>query len=382
MKKRIHVQHAYAGFTYRLTPIIMLKTTTLLLFLTFCSLCAIAQTLTIPTVVHLIHTPGNDISDDSVMKILTIVNQNFGGKSANTVVSRKIFDTLQANTDVRFCLATKDPKGLATSGILHVETATGPMEGDLEFGKRYSTAWDDTRYCNIWLAFTGTESEASSGIASTPALPVGVTRTYGVNIYAGKNVIRMTNTITHELGHFVGLYHTFDEDSVGDTPCSLGAPAPDPCSSGLTENTCSAEDPFWGPIDPPDMIENFMAYSLNCAKMFTKGQSMRLREKTKKHLSSLLANTDVQCAKPTLLKEYETAQPRVYPNPVSDVFQISNISENGTSAEITDMYGRLVAQWQEVTANSKMNISFLPSGLYVLKIINHEQQWISHIQKN
>jgi hypothetical protein len=81
-------------------------------------------------------------------------------------------------------------------------------------------------------------------------------------------------TMTHEVGHWLGLFHTFEGgcrhgvgDNIADTPPSASG------SEGCPVNRDSC------PGDGPDLVNNFMDYSHDsCMTSFTPMQGKRMRE--------------------------------------------------------------------------------------------------------
>jgi PKD repeat protein len=100
----------------------------------------------------------------------------------------------------------------------------------------------------------------------------------------GTSSVGTSRTLTHEVGHWLNLSHTWGSnnnpgtatscsgngDQVQDTPTCIGVSA---CV--LNSNTCSNDNAYWG-FDIRDNVENYMDYSY-CSKMFTQGQRTRMR---------------------------------------------------------------------------------------------------------
>ena len=81
------------------------------------------------------------------------------------------------------------------------------------------------------------------------------------------------DTATHEIGHWLGLYHTFENscakpgDRVADTPRQFDGRNVYKCNEAL--NTC--------PALGRDPVHNFMSYGTDlCLNMFTTGQVNRM----------------------------------------------------------------------------------------------------------
>src|SRR5690606_37573775 len=105
--------------------------------------------------------------------------------------------------------------------------------------------------------------------------------TFGV-VIDHRFVNRNDRTLTHAIGHCLGLYHTFQAgsnnsataggDGVADTP-----PSANSTFSCLTTQTTCNNDPsgnFYG-SNVLDQIENYMSYN-SCQNMFSAGQKARM----------------------------------------------------------------------------------------------------------
>jgi hypothetical protein len=333
-----------------------------------------AQSLKIPIVVHVVYNKtSDDISDIQIQKMIDTLNLNFKGLSTNKIISREIFDTLIANTEIEFCLVNKDSKGVKTTGILHIPTSLNPLLGDFEFPTRISAVWDEKKFFNVWIFSMGSDSKGMGGKTFTSFF--GDVAPFGVSVNKDcANWSVFQNVLAHEVGHYWSLYHTFETtDEVDDTPCSTDdLPEYEKCDlSYLTKNTCSSESSFWGLTNPPDMIENFMSYHLPCSKMFTKGQKERMRSYIVKNYSGLLDNKDIACNTVGIesLSVYDESPLAISPNPASSAFYIKNLSKE-SNVKVYNEIGKLIHFQSGVTFLDKVNTAAWPSGLYYVIVEN------------
>tara|TARA_R110001592_G_scaffold153736_1_gene382480 strand:+ start:3497 stop:5524 length:2028 start_codon:yes stop_codon:yes gene_type:complete len=230
----------------------------------------------IPVVVHVLHYGGAaNISDAQIQSQIDIMNEDYGKLPGTNG------DGNGVDTKVRFCLAKIDPSGNCTNGIVRIYTV-------LSYHKTYQRAmlkelsfWDNQKYLNIYVVKS---INGGSGIAGYSSFPGGPDEEDGMVVLhnqfgnIGSASSSLGRTASHEIGHWFGLYHTFnngcgtdvclDGDYVCDTP-----PQFEPSYGCSTLNSCSNDVP-----DLNDQKENYMNYtSDNCKNMFTEGQKLRIQ---------------------------------------------------------------------------------------------------------
>lgn len=231
---------------------------------------------TIPVVVHVIHEYGEgNISKEQIENQLEILNADFQRKNTDTSKTRDIFKSRAASFDIEFRLARIAPDGSCTEGINRIHS---DLTNNARDNVKNLSRWDYRRYLNIWIVNSienFSEEGTVLGFAFFPFSP-NATQLDGIvcrhDRFGNIGTARGTSgrTMTHEVGHWLGLFHTFNwgcsnnGDNVGDTPPAAGPNYG--CPLGV--NTCNVGNP-----NLPDMVENYMDYSNgSCMNMFTNGQ--------------------------------------------------------------------------------------------------------------
>src|SRR6476620_6415479 len=112
----------------------------------------------IPLVVHVLYnTAAQNISDAQIMSGMAALNRDFRRQNSDTVNTPARFKSVAADVEIEFQLATADPNGRPTSGILRKQTTVPyfDMDDKIKFSAQGGDdAWDTKSYLNIWMGNT------------------------------------------------------------------------------------------------------------------------------------------------------------------------------------------------------------------------------------
>ena len=238
--------------------------------------------ITIPVVFHVVYnTSAQNVSDATILAQLEQLNRDFSRTNSDWTSTPSVFQPFVANTQIQFCLASVDPSGNPTTGILRRSTTVTSFStnNNVKFtSSGGSNAWPAGQYLNFWVCNLsgGTLGYAQfpGGSASTDGVvcqwtSVGSVTSPGPSSGAPYNRGR---TATHEVGHWLNLRHIWGDASCGN----------DLVSDTPTQQTANYGCPTFPSISCSNgpngaMFMNYMDYTDDlCMYMFTNGQSARM----------------------------------------------------------------------------------------------------------
>jgi hypothetical protein len=231
----------------------------------------------IQVVFHIIQrTDGvGAITDDLIDSQIDILNEDFLALTGTP-------GEPGANVKIQFALARFDPQGNPTTGINRVtnnayfndpgSSGTNQMKIDLN--------WDTTRYLNMYT----NDAAGYLGYATFPMYEAGGPEDGVVLLWdsVGRDSpsgppYDQGRTATHEVGHYLGLFHTFQDGcSTPSMPYDTGDLISDTVPEPGPEFGCTPGPSSCGGGNLP--IENYMDYTDDtCMNRFSVEQANRMR---------------------------------------------------------------------------------------------------------
>lgn len=171
------------------------------------------QVIFIPLVVHVIHLgepvgTGSNISDEKIYTALYGLNARFNNWVGSGV-----------DVDIVFALANRDPYGCPTTGINRVNGISapsywgygigsgGPFCIDNDSDVKDLSRWPVLEYYNIWVVHSVCNGSLG-GYASYPSW-----YEYDGTVISASNMTNESYALSHEVGHGLYLFHTFEGGS-------------------------------------------------------------------------------------------------------------------------------------------------------------------------
>lgn len=338
--------------------------------------------ITIPVVVHVIYkTAAQNVSNEQINSQIDVLNKDFRRRNTDTINTPDRFKPFGADVQIQFQLATADPKGRATTGIIRKSTNVSSFSTDdkIKFSsKGGDDAWDSRYYLNLWVGSLGSllgYSSIPGAAAEKDGVAINYTAFGSINASAPFDLGR---TATHEVGHWLGLKHIWGDsycgdDLVDDTPKQGNFTSG--CPTGFRSSCNNGE--------MGDMYMNYMDFTNDAyMNLFTTGQKQRMLA-----MFSSGGPRNLMLSSKGLNKPWVEGVPaelpttgdafKYYPNPTSGEL-VLNFGDGsnwiGKTVSIRNINGVVVTVTRINSGTQKINLSQLKPGMYFIEAENGSEK--------
>lgn len=331
----------------------------------------------IPVVFHVLyHTPDQNIPISTIERLIAALNRDFNKRNFDTTNTPLAFKPYAAAMDFEFKLATMDPQGAGTNGIIRKYTPLNYWMSDdkMKFSSSYGDdAWDSKSYLNIWVC----NMRDVLGYSTLPGMDPskdGIVLSFE-DIFKARGTSPTRNdfrTIVHEAGHWVNLYHIWGEDYCGDDKVD-----DTPKQSSYTPGCPNGVRISCSNTAPGDMYMNYMDFTDDvCMNMFTIGQKKRARvlfepggsRNSILHSKGLNTSTIEAAPLPDFYPKW--LHVKLYPNPASSIINLYFEYDQrwmGRPMQILDVSGKVVMSQIIYSKIQTIDVSRLTAGIYFIR---------------
>ena len=231
----------------------------------------------IPVVFHIVYDGAGsqieNLSYEQIEDAVETMNLEFNKENSAAANIKAEFKDIAADCNIQFRLATIDPQGNCTNGVMRYDDSRTNSAGDeVKTGRQ----WDTEKYLNIY-----TVRVIASGAAGYAYFPAnnnssrdGIVILHNYVGRIGTGNANRSSALTHEVGHYLALPHVWGngnnpgdpslcngDDGISDTPLTTG------------NRTCNLNVETCGSLDN---VQNFMEYAY-CYANYTEGQKSVMR---------------------------------------------------------------------------------------------------------